>query len=149
MTIRLGLATMTVLAFGVSGQSPKAPPADSSSADAAIVGVWRGELNHLPAVALTITDEGGPLAGAILFYLQQRQDMTQPRTATAGLPEPMLAPKFDGTTLQFQVSHKRAHPPGSLGDPPVPFHLRLTGPNRAMLVNDREGPALPVTRSMY
>ena len=103
-----------------------------------ILGVWRGQMGGLPGVAIVVTNEGGGLAGADLFYFQVRKTVNDPWTSTAGLPEPMFHPHFDGTTLTFQVSHRRAHPPGSLSGPPVSFHLTLTGPNQAGLVNENE-----------
>ncbi len=59
-----------------------------ASASTPINGVWRGQMNGLPAVTLLVTDEGGSLAGGVLFYFQQRADEHSPWTATAGLPEP-------------------------------------------------------------
>ena len=115
-----------------------------------ILGVWRAQIGGLPGVALVVTDEGGGLAGAALFYFQVRKKVNDPWTSTAGLPEPMFHPHFDGTKLTFQISHRRAHPPGSQSDPPVSFHLTLTGPNQAALVNENEnGPGLVLMRSEY
>jgi hypothetical protein len=107
-------------------------------------------MNGLPGVTLVVTDEGGSLSGAVLFYFQVRKTVNDPYTSTPGLPEPMFHLSFDGTTLSFQVSHRRSHPPGSLSDPLVSFHLTLTGPNQAELVNESEkGPALAMVRSDY
>ena len=107
-------------------------------------------MNGLPAVTLLVTDEGGSLVGAALFYFQQRANETSPWRATPGLPEPMLNPKFDGKKLTFQISHRRAHPPRTLNDPPVPFHLTLVGPDKAECVNENEGgPPVTLTRSEY
>ena len=120
-----------------------------ASTNAPINGVWRGQMSGLPGVTLLVTDEGGSLVGGVLFYFQQRANENSPWTATPGLPEPMLNPKFDGKMLTFQISHRRAHPPGSLNDPPVPFHLMLVGPDKAELLNEKEGPPLTLTRSEY
>jgi hypothetical protein len=135
-------------------QQPQSPP---SPAPTAVTGVWRGQIGGLPGVTLVVTDEGGSLSGAVLFYFQMRKTVNDPWTSTAGLPEPMFHPHFDGTTLTFQISHRRAHPPRSLSDPPVSFHLTLTGPNQAALVNETEnppsenenGPGLVLMRSEY
>ena len=35
----------------------------------AVTGVWRAQMDGLPALTMTISDEGGELTGAILFYL--------------------------------------------------------------------------------
>ncbi len=129
-------------------QTDSSARADQSSATQ-LVGVWRGQFNNLPSVDMVVTDEGGGLHGGILFYFQFRPDVNSPWTSKPGLPEPMLDLKLDGQTLQFEVSHRRAHPPGSLKDPPVPFRLKLTGPGRAELVNEHEGPPIVLTRSDY
>ncbi len=115
-----------------------------------LAGVWRGQINGLPGITLVVTDEGGGLTGAVLFYFQERKTVNDPWTATPGIPEPMLRVLFDGKDLTFQISHRRAHPPRSLSDPPVEFRLTLTGPNQAALVNENEkGPGFVLTRSDY
>lgn len=108
--------------------------------NAAVCGVWRGELDNLPAVVLNLTDEAGPLQGAILFYLI-RQDEGKPPTSSPGIPEPVFEPRFDGKSLVFRLSHRRAHADTAL-DPPVTFRLDLTGPNEAKLIRiPQDGPA--------
>ncbi|MGB8258882.1 MAG: hypothetical protein WCE75_00965 [Terracidiphilus sp.] len=150
MRIRIVFVAAVLLAAAavVHGQAAAAPP---PSGNAALTGVWRGEMNGLPAIALVITDEGGSLSGAVLFYFQQRKTVNDPYTNTAGVPEPMLTPSFDGRTLLFSISHRRAHPPRSLNDPPVRFRLTLTAPGKAELVNESErgGPAGLLVRSDY
>ena len=141
------LSLMLAVCFAagpIAGQGPSA-----KASNATLMGVWRGDLEGLPGIALIVTDEGGTLVGAAQFYFHFRPDVNHPWTSTPGLPEPMLNPKFDGTTLTFQISHRRAHPPGSLNDPPVSFHLRLLGPDKAELQNEKEGPPLVITRSDY
>jgi hypothetical protein len=114
-----------------------------------IVGVWRAQMDGLPYVALVVTDESGSLLGAIQFYMIHRPE-GQPATATPGLPEPMFNLQFDGKTLTFQVSHRRAHPPGSLKDPPVTFQLTLTGADKgqAKVLSDASS-VLTMVRSEY
>ena len=106
--------------------------------NSAVTGVWRAQIDGLPALTMTITDEGGDLAGAILFYLIRRDEGQQPRSSP-GIPEPLFGLKFDGKALDFRVSHRRAHAPATANDPPVSFRLKITGPNEGMLV--REGGA--------
>jgi len=144
MRFRLwGFVCVAIMAVGLS--------AAQTSEKSELVGVWRGQFDNLPGVDMVITDEGGELRGGILFYLHLRPDVKSPYTSRPGLPEPMLALKTEGQTLDFQVSHKRAHPPGSLHDSPVSFRLKLTGPGRAELVNmnENDGPPLVMTRSDY
>src|SRR2546430_14530555 len=80
------------------------------SNEAAILGVWRGKLESLPAITLTLEHENGELSGAVLFYLIRR-DNEGHSTASPGVPEPLINPKFDGRVLTFLVSHRYAHPP--------------------------------------
>ena len=107
----------------------------------AIVGIWRGELDNLPAATLNITDEAGTLQGAMLFYLI-RQDEGKPPTSSPGIPEPLFEPQFDGKILTFKLSHRHAHANTSASDPPVTFRLELTGPDQAKLVRiPQDGPS--------
>ena len=116
-----------------------AAAANEKEGDAAILGIWRGELDNLPAVTLNITEEAGPLQGAILFYLIRR-DEGKPPTSSPGIPEPLFNPRFDGKSLTFQLSHRHAHANTST-DPPVTFRLDLTGPDEAKLVRiPQDGP---------
>jgi hypothetical protein len=115
-------------------------------------GVWRAQMDGLPAVAMVVTDEGGSLMGAVQFYFHMRKTVNDQYTSTPGLPEPIFALHVEGNTLTFDVSHRRAHPPRTMHDPPVHFRLRLISPNRAELMNESEqGPAPAVTmeRSEY
>ena len=111
----------------------------ASPGNASLLGVWRAQSNGLPFITLLVTDESGSLSGGVLFYFHLRNP-GQPETATPRLPEPMLNIKRDGDTLTFQVSHRRAHPPGSLSDPPVNFRLKVTGTDKGELINENEGP---------
>src|ERR1700688_4247939 len=111
------------LQVGLLGQvaAPEGPQENASK----FIGVWRGQMDNLPGVDLVITDEGGQVRGAVLFYLHMRQDVHSPYTSTAGRREPMFGLKLDGQTLKFDVSHRRAPPPRTLHDPPVAFDLKL------------------------
>src|SRR5690242_10504190 len=106
----------------------------------AIVDIWRAEYENVPAVTLNITDEAGPLQGAMLFYLIRRNE-GKPPTSSPGIPEPLFNPRFDGKKLTFQLSHRHAHAE-TASDPPVTFELVLTGPGEANLVRiPQDGPA--------
>jgi hypothetical protein len=143
------LLIAAVMPVYLTAQTPDSGSARNGDS-AKYVGVWRGEFDNLPGVDLVVTEEGGNFHGAILFYLHRRLQANSPYTATPGLPEPMLDPALQGDTLYFQVSHRRAHPPGSLHDPPVKFHLKPTGPNQAVLQNEDEGaPVVLTKRSDY
>jgi hypothetical protein len=143
------LAILSIFAFTASPQGAR-PQQPQTPAPTAITGVWRGQMDGFPAVTLVVTDESGKLTGAVLFYFHMRKTVNDPYTSTPGLPEPIFGMKFDGKALTFQVSHRRAHPPRTLSDPPVTLTLTLTGPNQAELVNTSErGPVLAMVRSDY
>lgn len=147
LSLLLSLSVLTA-AFGFA-QDTSIHPA-SRPDQPRIVGVWRGECDGLPCATLTITDETGSLSGAILFYLHMRKTVNDPYTSTPGIPEPIFNATFDRQTLTFQVSHRRAHPPRTLSDPPVTFQLRLTGPDQAELTNKSEhSPGLSMKRSEH
>jgi hypothetical protein len=61
---------------------------------------------------------------------------------------PLLDPKFDGKILSFQVSHKEAHPPRTLNDPPSFFQMRVTGKDEGELLNltEKQSPAIKMAR---
>ena len=118
--------------------------ADTNSA---VNGVWRAQMDGFPALVMTISDEGGDLAGAILFYLIRR-DEGQPPKATPGIPEPLFNLRFDGKTLDSRVSHSRAHGGRTASDPPVHFQLRITGPDEGLLVTEgKESEGIRVSRN--
>jgi hypothetical protein len=157
MNARIKLLSLVILLACVCSydqsrvQSQAPQPVGSRVTDAAnIFGVWRGQMDGLPVVTLVVSDEGGSLSGAVLFYLHMRKTVNDPYTSTPGLPEPMFRLRFDGKTLEFDVSHRRAHPPQTLNDSPVAFRLTLTRPNQAELLNQNEGgPRVVVVRSDY
>jgi hypothetical protein len=131
-------ALLLLAMFAAAGLAQNAPSkSGAATPENAVVGVWRAEADGLPFVTLTITNEGGSLAGAVLFYLHRR-DPGQPMTSSPGIPEPLINPKFDGQTLTFEVSHKHANPPRSLNDRALSFSLKMTGPDTGELVSGYE-----------
>ncbi len=137
---------MTMAAAAVA----QTAPTSAASSTASIEGVWRAQADGFPFIALTVTDETGSLSGAVLFYLHRREAVGKPWTSTPGVPEPLFNLKFDGRTLAFEVSHRRAHPPRTLHDPPMSFHMKLIDADKADLVNDNEpGPQLVLERTDY
>lgn len=114
--------------------------------NSAVNGVWRAQMEGLPELVMTISDESGSLAGAALFYLIRREE-GQPPQSTPGIPEPLFNLRFDGKALDFQVSHSRSHGARTANDPPVRFRLRITGPNEGLLVREgKESEAIRLSR---
>jgi hypothetical protein len=106
--------------------TPLAPPPDTATSRyASVLGVWRANVGSLPMMTLTVEEYDGKLTGAVLFYLIRREPGV-PQTSSAGVPEPLIDPAFDGKTLTFKVSHRHAHP-GTQNDPPATFRFDLSG----------------------
>ena len=77
-TTLLLACTMIVVIFSVFGATQK-------KGNEVVVGIWRGELENLPSATLNVTDEAGPLQGAMLFYLIRGED-GKPPTSSPGIP---------------------------------------------------------------
>jgi len=122
----------------------------AATADSPIAGTWRGRMYDLPAIVLTVRDDGGKLSGTILFFFLHRNTEHDPWQVDTqdSIPLPLIDPKFDGKTISFQVSHKEAHPPRTLHDPPSSFLMRLTGKGEAELQNlsEKQSPGLKMVR---
>jgi len=132
--------TIFLLGFAVIFVVAGMIDASGKGRNGAITGIWRGEYENLPAVTLNITDEAGPMQGAMLFYLIRR-DEGKPPASSPGIPEPLFNPRFDGKKLTFQLSHRHAHAE-TTSDPPVTFQLELIGPDEAKLVRiPQDGPS--------
>jgi hypothetical protein len=140
---------VAVAMLGMSGLGYGQNAAPQTDANKPVLGVWNGEMNGLPAFTLSVTDENGPLMGAIVFYLQKRVDVNHPYTATPGAPAPIFNPTFDGKTLTFQVSHRGAHPPGTVNDPPVTFKMTVSPDGKAEFVTQSEMGPITITHSEY
>ena len=132
MIIMTGFSQARVKAIVLNADNPDAK---ASSAVNNLVGVWHGEYRDLPWVTVTITQDGGALSGAILFYLHRKTPGTA-ETATIGTPEPLLDPQFDGKTLRFLVSPRHADPPKTLDDPPMVMTMEIIDQDHARLVTE-------------
>jgi hypothetical protein len=108
------------------------------------VGVWKGDQGGIPLVTVTIEQWHGKLTGAILFYLVRRESNGK-QTASPGVPEPLLNVREFGNTLTFDVSHRNAHPPRTLNDPPVQFKLQVKDSKSGVLTGP-ESPPLQMTK---
>lgn len=138
MQLRSLILALLFAAASLSGKA-QAPTSPSVQDASKFVGVWRGQFDNLPGADLVIDNEGGSLHGAIVFYLHKRPNANSPYTSTPGLPGPLLNLHAVGQTLHFQLSHRLAHPPSTLHDPLMDFHLTITGADRGALGNDGEG----------
>jgi hypothetical protein len=145
----MSITMTTMLLAALLGAMPAhAQKAEADLAKTQLSGVWRGQMNNLPALTLVLTAEGGAQSGAFLFYLLKRENENHSYSVTPSLPEPILHPSFGGRTLTFEVIHRRAHPPDTLSDPLVTFEFRLVGKDKVQLVYQSESSLEPtLTRS--
>ena len=120
-----------------------APAVDNSP----VLGVWKAQTDSLPLMTLTVEQENGQLIGAVLFYLIRRNP-GEPETSSAGVPEPLIDPTFDGKTLAFKVSHSHAHS-DSEHTPPVAFHFELTGDGKLRALGPEGKPVKLVRDTPY
>jgi len=139
-TALLLMAALTFLSTSTWGQSTSRKDLKP------IIGIWRAQMNGLPAVTLTISEEDGGLSGAALFYLM-RQDKGSKAVSTSGAPQPLFDLQFDGKELAFQVRHRGTQPDSFMGDR-VSFRLKLTGTNAGQLIRgDDDSNPIPIVKN--
>jgi hypothetical protein len=95
-------------------------------------GVWRGAVNDLPAVELTIEEKEGKPGGTIVFYFQRLGPDGKWRIEGGRNPTPLLAIIVEGKSLSFEVIHHRRHGSPDLG-PNAKFRIELTESGAAAL----------------
>ena len=101
-----------------------------------IVGLWKGEMNGLPAVELVIQEAESRLTGRVTFFFQRMDSGTWKVERQSSQPLEKIS--YDGQRLLFQVSHEQAHP-DSAGDPPVAFTFTLSSSQEGVLASDYQG----------
>ena len=146
------LITLGMPIFTAKPAAVRAQAAAASEPSPQWDGVWRCQTDGQPNFDIVISQEGRQIAGSILFYLHMRKDEHSPWTVSASGPgEPMFNMELGGDTLRFEVSHRRAHPPRTLHDPPLHFAIRMVSPGKAELLNSAEGasPNFELIRSDY
>jgi len=100
-----GLILITALASGpLAAESP-------------IAGTWQGKLDGVPAVTLTVKEEGRTWSGTIVFY-KILDDGSGPRVAGKDTSV-LVNPKLEGKVLSFQVKGQN--------DALIGFQMELTG----------------------
>lgn len=77
---------------------------DLPARQSSVVGVWLGRMDELPAVDLTIREDGGSLAGTVVFYRVIDEGDGPKVTGKAELA--LIDPRFDGSTLVFSFKRK-------------------------------------------
>jgi hypothetical protein len=98
--------------------------AAAARAGSAIAGTWQGKLDGLPAVILTVKNNGGRLSGVGVFYILRRNDGNRPKIL-GKTTMPLLDQRLRGNTFRLLVKRSDS----SLTD----FQMELTGKNEGQL----------------
>ena len=93
------------------------------AAESPIVGTWQGKLDGVPAVTLTVKEDGPAWSGTIIFY-KILDDGSGPKV-TGQDTSVLINPKLEGNVLSFQVKDSN--------EALIGFQMELTGSNEAEL----------------
>lgn len=89
----------------------------SAAAESPLAGTWQAKLDGVPAVTLTVKEDGRGWSGTIIFY-KILDDGSGPRVAGKDTCV-LVSPKLEGQVLSFQVKDQ--------SDALIGFQLELTG----------------------
>jgi biopolymer transport protein TolR len=126
------LTLTAAVAPAVSAQSAGAGPQRLSFA-----GTWKGTMNDLPGIDLSIQEAGKKISGNIVFYFQERADVNSPWLVTAEYAVPLLKPRVEGKILAFEAEHHVCHGCPELA-PNVTFRMELASASEARLTRFEE-----------
>jgi hypothetical protein len=87
------------------------------AAESPLAGTWQGKLDGVPAVTLTVKEEGRGWSGTIVFY-KIVDEGSGPQVAGKDTSV-LVDPKLEGKSLSFQVKHPN--------DALIGFRFELTG----------------------
>jgi biopolymer transport protein TolR len=127
-----------------------AQPLKENSRGSSFNGTWKGTINDLPGVDLTISQVDKRVSGNVIFYFQERADVNGPWKVTAQHAVPLLKPQIAGKILTFEVEHHSCHGCTDLG-PNARFRMELVSADDARLTRLEEdgtegGPQLNLVR---
>jgi len=97
--------------------------AGSAAADSPLAGTWQGKLDGVPAVTLTVKQDGPAWSGTIVFY-KIVDEGSGPQVAGKDTSV-LVDPKLEGKSLSFQVKDPN--------DALIGFQLELTGDGKGEL----------------
>jgi biopolymer transport protein ExbD len=126
------LVVLAAITLGPSVEEQSSATTQRSFAKKTFAGTWKGSMNGLPGVDLTIQEADAKITGSIVFYFQERKDVNSPWQVTADYAVPLLATHVTGKILTFEVEHHVCHGCPERG-PNVTFRMELAGPNQARL----------------
>ena len=96
-------------------------------------GTWEGRTNGQPAVEITLTANGGRIAGTIAFYFQMLGKDGKWHVEGQAFRQPLIAPHVDGNAVTFEVLHYQKHGGSELG-PNKTYRLEVKGVDEAQFI---------------
>jgi len=118
-------------------EQPAAATQDLLFAKNGFAGTWRGKVNGLPGIDLTLREAEKKIQGEMCFYFQERAGVNSQWQVTAQHAVPLLSPRVTGKSLTFEVEHHVCHGCKELGSN-VAFRMELAGINEARLTRVEE-----------
>lgn len=145
MKARIAIAIAAALFCLPLAQAQQAPATTVSPS--AVNGVWRAQADGAPYVTMSLWSDDGELTGAIVFYLHIRRPDGSV-SSTEDVPEPLLHPHLEGSSLVFEVRHRSSGRSESQPSAPIPFRMQISDGGHAQLVNlDSPGTNAEMVRS--
>jgi hypothetical protein len=92
---------LTCLVFALVWPSVAPAATAQSGSNSQWVGMWQAQLDGVPSVILTLGDDTGQIAGAVVFNVVSREG-GQPHILGHDA-HVLMNPQLDGDTLHFQV----------------------------------------------
>ena len=92
-------------------------------AAASVAGTWEGKTEGVPAITLTIKEDGDRLSGSVTFY-RIEDDGSGPRV-TGKQTRDLINPKFDGKIFSYQVKGRN--------DETIDQQMEITGKDEAVI----------------
>ena len=95
----------------------------AQTATSAIAGIWEGKAEGVPAITLTIKEDGDHLSGSVTFY-RIVDDGSGPTVAGKETRD-LINPKFDGKIFSYQVKGRN--------DDMINQQMEITGKDEAVI----------------
>jgi biopolymer transport protein TolR len=128
----LGVCFFALTFVANLGPAVNKQTAAASAQRPSFAGTWKGTMNDLPGIDLSIQEAGKKISGNIVFYFQERADVNSPWRVTAEYAVPLLKPRVEGKILTFEAEHHVCHGCPELG-PNVTFRMKLASASEARL----------------
>src|SRR5215469_10912446 len=148
---RILVVCLFALTLGTSFLPLGETQASAATDGASFAGTWKGTMNRLPGIDLTIREHDQKISGEVVFYFQKRADAHSPWHVAPNPALPLLKPQVDGRILTFEVESHVCDGCKELG-PNRTFRMELLGANNARITRleddgTKGGPKMKLVRS--